>query len=74
MNFSYFCIDIINKIKRINKKIIKNVIIFDIFEGNQLPQNKKSIAFKVRLQPQEKMLKNDTRPSFWTAEKLMPRL
>jgi len=47
-------IDIINKIKKIDKKIIKNVIIFDIFEGNKLPQNKKSIAFKVRLQPQEK--------------------
>ena len=47
-------IDVINKIKKIDKKIIKNVIIFDIFEGNNLPQNKKSIAFKVRLQPQEK--------------------
>ena len=47
-------IDIINKIKKIDKKIIKNVIIFDIFEGNKLPPNKKSIAFKVRLQPQEK--------------------
>ena len=47
-------IDIINKIKKIDKKIIKHVIIFDIFEGNKLPPNKKSIAFKVRLQPQEK--------------------
>jgi len=47
-------IDVINKIKKIDKKIIKNVIIFDIFEGNNLPQNKKSIAFKVTLQPQEK--------------------
>ena len=47
-------IDIINKIKKIDKKIIKNVIIFDIFEGNKLPPEKKSIAFKVRLQPQEK--------------------
>ena len=47
-------IDIVNKIKKIDKKIIKNVMIFDIFEGNKLPPNKKSIAFKVRLQPQEK--------------------
>jgi len=47
-------IEIINKIKKIDKKIIKNVIIFDIFEGNKLPENKKSIAFKVILQPQEK--------------------
>ena len=47
-------IDIINKIKRIDKKIIKNVVIFDIFEGGKLPENKKSIAIKVTLQPQEK--------------------
>jgi phenylalanyl-tRNA synthetase beta chain len=45
-------VDIINKIKKIDNKIIKNVIIFDIFEGNKLPKNKKSIAIKVTLQPQ----------------------
>ena len=47
-------IDIINKVKKIDKKIIKNVIIFDIFEGGKLPENKKSIAIKVTLQPQDK--------------------
>ena len=34
--------------------MIRNVIIFDIFEGNNLPNDKKSIALKVELQPQEK--------------------
>jgi len=47
-------IDIISKIKKIDKKIIKKVVIFDIFEGKNLPENKKSIAFKITLQPQEK--------------------
>ena len=47
-------LDIVNKIKKIDKKVIKNVIIFDIFEGGKLPENKKSIAIKVILQPQEK--------------------
>jgi phenylalanyl-tRNA synthetase beta chain len=47
-------IDIINKIKKIDKNIIKSVVIFDIFEGKKLPDNKKSIAIKVTLQPQEK--------------------
>ena len=47
-------IDIINKIKKIDKKIIKDVFIFDIFEGGKLPVNKKSIAIKVTLQPQDK--------------------
>ena len=30
------------------------MIIFDLFEGNKLQDDKKSIAFKVILQPQEK--------------------
>ena len=47
-------IDIINKIKKIDKKIIKNVIIFDLFEGGKVAEGKKSIAIKVTLQPQEK--------------------
>jgi len=47
-------IDIINKIKKIDKNIIKSVVIFDIFEGEKLPDKKKSIAIKVTLQPQEK--------------------
>ena len=47
-------IDIINTIKKIDKKIIRNVIVFDVFEGKTLPDDKKSIAFKVILQPQEK--------------------
>ena len=40
--------------KEIDKQIIKKVIIFDVFEGKKLPENKKSIALKVILQPLEK--------------------
>ncbi len=47
-------IELINTIKKIDKQIIKNVIIFDVFEGENLPEDKKSIALKVILQPQEK--------------------
>ena len=47
-------IELINTIKKIDKNIIKSVIIFDVFQGNKLPENKKSIALKVILQPQEK--------------------
>ena len=47
-------IDIINQIKKIDKKIIKKVVIFDIYEGSKLPENKKSIAIKIILQPLEK--------------------
>jgi len=47
-------IELINTIKKIDKNIIKSVVIFDVFEGDRLPKNKKSIALKVKLQPQEK--------------------
>ena len=47
-------LELTNSVKNIDKKIIKKVIIFDVFEGNKLPANKKSIAFKVMLQPQDK--------------------
>ena len=47
-------IEIENLIKTIDKKIIKKVSIFDIFEGNKLPTDMKSIAIKVILQPIEK--------------------
>ena len=33
---------------------MKNVTIFDVFEGNKLPENMKSIGIKVMLQPIEK--------------------
>ena len=46
--------EIINTVKKIDKKIIKKVNIFDVYEGKNIPNNMKSIAFKVILQPLEK--------------------
>ena len=46
--------EIINKIKKIDKKIINKITIFDVYEGDKLPDDKKSIALRVLLQPQEK--------------------
>ena len=47
-------IDVENLIKKVDNKIIKKIVIFDVFEGNKLPENTKSIAVKVILQPIEK--------------------
>jgi len=47
-------IDLTNAIRKLDKRLIKQVVIFDIFEGGKLPENKKSIALKVILQPFEK--------------------
>ena len=46
-------IDIVKVIKNIDKKVVKKVTIFDVFEGKNLPNNKISVAFKVMLQPIE---------------------
>ena len=51
--------EIIKKVKKIDKNIINKVTIFDVYEGDKLPDNKKSIAFRVVLQPQEKTFKDE---------------
>ena len=45
--------DIIKTVKKIDKKRIKKVTIFDVFFDEKLFKNMKSIAFKVILQPIE---------------------
>ena len=46
--------DIVNKIKKIDKKIINKVSIFDVYEGDKIDNGAKSIAIRVQLQPFEK--------------------
>jgi phenylalanyl-tRNA synthetase beta chain len=43
-------------IKKIDNTIIKKVITFDIFEGQNIPEGKKSVAINVVIQSQEKTL------------------
>ena len=46
--------EIIKKVQRVDKNLIRKVTIFDVYEGNKLPNDKKSIAFRVLMQPQDK--------------------
>ena len=46
--------EITKKVKKIDKNLIQKVTIFDVYEGDKLPDNKKSIAFRILLQPQDK--------------------
>jgi phenylalanyl-tRNA synthetase beta chain len=48
--------DIINLVKKINKELIKEVKIFDIYQGDNIASGKKSIAFNVTLEPKDKTL------------------
>jgi len=45
-----------NMIKKIDDSIIKKVITFDVFEGQNIPEGKKSVAINVVIQSQNKTL------------------
>ena len=51
--------EIIKKVKKIDKNVINKVTIFDVYEGDKLPHNKKSIAIRVLLQPIDKTFKEE---------------
>ena len=48
--------EIISLVKKIDKELIKNVKIFDVYQGDNIASGKKSIAFNVTLEPKDKTL------------------
>ncbi len=48
--------DLIGIITSIDKNLIKSVKVFDVYEGENIPSNKKSIALNVTIQSSEKTL------------------
>ncbi|WP_341789323.1 phenylalanine--tRNA ligase subunit beta [Rickettsia endosymbiont of Polydrusus tereticollis] len=48
--------EIISYINSFNKKLIKSVTLFDIYVGDKLPVDKKSVAIKVELQADDRTL------------------
>ena len=48
--------ELIEIISNVDKKLIKNVKIFDVYEGENIPSDKKSIALKVAIQSDFKTL------------------
>ena len=50
--------DLIKIISNVDKKLIQAVKIFDLYEGDNIPQDKKSIALNVTIQSDEKTLKD----------------
>ena len=51
--------DLIDAISSVNESLIKNVKVFDVYEGENIPENKKSIAISVTIQSSEKTLNED---------------
>ena len=50
---------LINAIENVDKLLIKNIKIFDVYEGSNIPSDKKSIAIKVTIQSDNKTLDED---------------
>ena len=46
-------------ISNVDKELIKNVVVFDIYEGEKIPNDMKSIALNVTIQSMNKTLKDD---------------
>jgi len=50
--------DIVKEIKNIDKNIVENVSLFDVYQGNQIEQGKKSMAYRIRLRSNDKTLED----------------
>ncbi len=51
--------ELVKIISEIDETLIKNVTIFDLYEGENIPENKKSIALNVTIQSFEKSLNDE---------------
>ncbi len=51
--------DLINVISSVDQKLISNIKIFDVYEGENIPKNQKSIAISVTIQSFEKTLNDN---------------
>ena len=48
--------EIVNLVKKIDNELIKNVKIFDVYQGDNIESGKKSVAFSVTLEPKDRTL------------------
>jgi len=48
--------DLVSIIANVDKNLISNIKVFDVYEGENIPENQKSIAISVTIQSQEKTL------------------
>ena len=48
--------NLVSVISNIDKNLISNIKVFDVYEGDNIPENKKSVAISVTIQSLEKTL------------------
>ena len=49
----------INAISSVDQNLISNIKVFDVYEGNNIPENQKSIAISVTIQSFKKTLNDN---------------
>jgi phenylalanyl-tRNA synthetase beta chain len=48
--------DLINAVSSVDQNLVSNIKVFDVYEGDNIPKNQKSIAISVTIQSSEKTL------------------
>jgi phenylalanyl-tRNA synthetase beta chain len=48
--------DIVRAAQNVDKRLVSNVVVFDVYEGKGIAPGKKSIAIAVTIQPREKTM------------------
>jgi len=51
--------DLIDSISSVDKSLVKDVKVFDVYEGDNIPENHKSVAISVTIQSSERTLNED---------------
>ena len=51
--------DLINEIKLVNKILIQEISVFDVYQGTNIPKDKKSVSLSILIQPSDKSLTDD---------------
>ena len=51
--------DLIDAVSSVDQKLISNIKVFDVYEGENIPENQKSIALSVTIQSLEKTLNDN---------------
>jgi len=51
--------DLIEAISSANESLVKDIKVFDVYEGENIPENQKSIAINVKIQSSERTLNED---------------
>lgn len=52
--------DILSMVRQLDQPLVEDVQLFDVFEGKPIPENRKSVSFRVIYRSDEKTLEDDT--------------